>query len=404
MLRSRILPTAIVALVGAIIGSFVMMLYASTHFTNVAGPNNTLPAVSAAPLPGGGTSDQSRIVAAVKRVKPSVVAIDVTVNGQIYQPIDPFFRQFFGGQGPSVVQPFKGKDSGSGFIYDDKGDIVTNAHVVRPPVQGAQVGDITVIFPNGRKLPAKILAENIGADLAVLRISGPNLPPPLHLADSSKLEQGQWAIAIGEPYELQQSVTLGIVSAFNRTEPIQTDSGQQMTFKGLLQTSAPINPGNSGGPLVDIDGNVIGVNQSTLRGGAEGIGFAIPSNTVRQIVDTLIAHPGITQGTGEAYMGVYLQAVTKGFRYQSGYSGKGGVGVVGVLTGSPADHAGLQPGDVILQFDNKPVDTPEALTKLTQAMKPGTRVNLEIWQQGAKRLVTVTLGEKPAATPVEQQQ
>jgi serine protease Do len=402
-LRNRILPTAIIALVGAIVGSFVMMLYASTHFTNVAGPNNTPPAVSAAPLPGGG-SDQTRIVDAVRRVKPSVVAIDVTVNGQVYQPIDPLLQQFFGQQGPSVAQPFKGKDSGSGWVYDSNGDIVTNAHVVRPPVANSHVSDITVIFSNGRKEPAKIVSENIGADLAVIRVNAQHLPPPLTLADSSKLQQGQWAIAIGEPYELQQTVTVGVVSAFNRSEPIQNEMGQEMEFKGLLQTSAPINPGNSGGPLVDISGNLIGVNQSTLRGGAQGIGFAIPANTVREVVTQMLAHPGITQGTNQAYMGVVLSPVNNGFRSQTGYRGKSGVGIIQVVSGSPADQAGLQPGDVILKLDGRAYNTPDALQKATERLKPGTRVTLEIWSQGTKRLAALTLAERPAAIPIQQGQ
>ena len=373
-----------------------MMLYASTHFANVAGPNNTPPAVSAAPLVSGG-SDQDRIVSAVKRVKPSVVAITVTVNGQIYQPIDPF-AQMFGQQGPSIVQPFRGKASGSGFVYDRAGHIVTNAHVVRPPVPGASVSNITVIFSNGRKEPAKILAENVGSDLAILSVSGSSLPPPLRLADSDRVEQGQWAIAIGEPYELQQSVSLGVVSAFDRDEPIQTETGQTMVFKGLMQTSAPINPGNSGGPLIDINGDVIGVNQSTLRGGAEGIGFAIPANIVKKISDQMIAHPGITQPTAQAFLGVVLAQITPGFRSQTGYREQGGVGVYQVQSGTPADAAGLNPGDVILQMNGKSYSDPQSLSAAISKLHPGDKVTLQVWSNGSRHLVTVTLASKPADT------
>ncbi len=403
MLRNRVLPTAIVALVGAVVGSFVMMLYASSHFTNAAGPNDTPPAVSAAPLNGGG-SDQDRIVNAVKRVKPSVVAIDVTVNGQIYQPTDPF-SQMFGGAPPSVAQPFKGKDSGSGFVFDRNGDIVTNAHVVRPPIPGSQVSNITVVFGNGRHEAARIIAENVGADLAIIRVGTSNLPPPLSLADSDRLEQGQWAIAIGEPYELQQSVTVGVVSAFDRQEPIQNEAGQTITFKGLLQTSAPINPGNSGGPLVDIEGNVIGVNQSTLRGGAEGIGFAIPSNLVRKDAEQMIAHPGITMPPAQAFLGVALTAVDNGFRSQTGYRDSGGVGIQQVIQGTPADQAGLNPGDVILQMNGKSYSDPSTLMDAVGKLKAGDKVTLQIWDQstGSRRLVTVTLGAKPDQLQQQQQ-
>jgi S1-C subfamily serine protease len=397
------MPTAIVALVGAIVGAFVMMLYASTHFSNIAGQDGTPPAVSAAPLTSGG-SDQERIVNAVKRTKPSVVAISVTVNGKQYIPVDPLLQQFFGQQGPSVVQPFRGKASGSGFVFDDKGDIVTNAHVVRPPVPNAQVSDITVLFPNNTRAKAKLIAANVGADLAVIRVDTKNLPPPLNLADSDKLQQGQWAIAIGEPYELQQSVSLGVVSAFERTEPIQTETGQTITFKGLLQTSAPINPGNSGGPLIDMNGDVIGVNQSTLRGGAEGIGFAIPSNTVKRTVQQMIAHPGITEPPVQAFLGVALMPVTQGFRNQSNYRGQGGVGIQYVVSGSAADQAGLNPGDVILKMNGKSYNDAKTLQDAIGKMHAGDKLTLEVWSQGVKRNVQVTLGSRPQQGAYEQQQ
>ena len=291
-MKNRVLPTVIVALVGAIIGSFVMMLYASTHFANIAGPHNTPPAVIAAPLTG--VSDQDRIVSAVKRTKASVVAITETINGQQVVPIDPMIQQFFGQQGPGVVQHYKGQASGSGFVYDTQGDIVTNAHVVNPPTN-AKISNLTVVFANGDHVPGHVISVNIGADLAIVRVDHyAKLPPPLTLADSNKLEQGQWAIAIGEPYELQQTVTLGIVSAFNREEHVQAEGGGgEFDFKGLLQTSAPINPGNSGGPLIDMDGQVIGVNQLTNES-AQGIGFAIPSNIVRTTIPELLAAPGCT--------------------------------------------------------------------------------------------------------------
>jgi S1-C subfamily serine protease len=277
--------------------------------------------------------------------------------------------------------------------------------VVRPPIQGAHVSDITVIFANGRKETAKIVGENVGADLAVVHVNASNLPPPLSLADFSKVEQGQWAIAIGEPYELQQSVSVGVVSAFDRNEPIQTETGQTITFKGLMQTSAPINPGNSGGPLVNMNGDVIGVNQSTLRGGAEGIGFAIPANTVKKVADEMIAHPGITEPPAQAFLGVVLYDIDNGFRQQSGYRGQGGVGVIQVESGSPADQAGINPGDVILQMDGKSYNDNKSLAGAISKLKVGDKVNLQIWQQStsSRRLVTATLAPRPAM-PAQQQQ
>jgi serine protease Do len=402
--KNRTLPTIVVGLVGAIIGSFVMMLYASTHFDRIAGPNNTPPAVAAAALTG--VSDQDRIVSAVKRTKASVVAIQMEVNGQQLVQMDPMFQQFFGQQGPGVEQPYHGQASGSGFVFDSNGDIVTNAHVVTPPDNG-HVTKLTVVFANGDKVPAHVIAANIGADVAVIRVDNyAKLPPPLELADSDKLEQGQWAIAIGEPLDLQQTVTLGVISAFNRDEEIPNESGSAIDFKGLLQTSAPINPGNSGGPLIDIDGQVIGINQSTVRSAyAQGIGFAIPSNVVGRMAGELLKNPGIHQGTDTGYMGILMEDLSTGLRNQIGYNGStSGVAVREVIPNSPADQAGLQPGDVILQADGKPFTDFKALHDYIGTKKPGDSIRLIVWSQGAKKEVAVKLIERPAAVPVPQDQ
>jgi len=396
------MPTLVIGLVGAVIGSFVMMLYASTHFANVAGPNNTPPAVSAAPI--SGVSDQDRIVSAVKRTKASVVAITEEVNGQQVVPVDPFFQQFFGNQGPGMVQPYRGRASGSGFVFDSEGDIVTNAHVITPPA-GGKISKLTVVFANNDRVPAHVVAANIGSDLAVIKVDNyKKLPPPLQLADSDKLEQGQWAIAIGEPLELQQTVTVGVVSAFDREEQVQ-EQNSVYDFKGLLQTSAPINPGNSGGPLIDIDGQVIGVNQLTAQpASAQGIGFAIPSNAVHRVVADLIKNPGIHQGTEMGFMGVGLATLTSGLKNQIGYTGSGGVAVYQVVPGSAADKAGLQPGDVILQADGKDYSSSDTLRNYIGSKKPGDTIRLNVWSQGVKKFVAVTLQERPAAQQVQQQQ
>jgi serine protease Do len=397
MLKNRILPTIIVALAGAIVGSFLMMLYASTHFTNIAGPNNTPPAVLAEPLTG--VSDQDRIVTAVKRTKPSVVEIQVEVGGQQYIPLDPISQQIYGRQG--FNQPFHGEASGSGFVYDTQGDIVTNAHVVTPP-NGGKITKLTVVFLNGDKVPAHIVSESIGADVAIIKVDNyAKLPPPLTLADSDRLEQGQWAIAIGEPYELQDSVTVGVVSAFNRTEQAQSDSGQVLNFTNLIQTSAPINPGNSGGPLIDLDGQVIGINQ-LVSAQAQGIGFAIPSNVVKKTAVSLLENPGIHQGTNQGYVGVGLIQVSPGFRNQTGYNGQGGVGIE-VQSGSPADQAGMQGGDVILSADGKPFSSAKELQAYIEAKKPGETVRFQIWSQGEKKMVAVKLTERPAGVAVQDQ-
>jgi len=406
MKTSRLLSTLMVALVGAIVGSFAMMLFASTHFAGVAGPNNTPPTLSAAPLTGG--SDQDRIVGAVKRVAPSVVALNVTVNGQQVVPNDPF-SQMFGGQSGGHIQRFKARASGSGFVWSRDGLIVTNAHVVHPP-NGSNVSKIEVLFQNGDRVPAHVYSANIGADLALIKVDGyAKMPPPIEVADSNKLQAGQWAIAIGEPFELKQTVTVGVVSGFNRDETIGSESGGSQEFKGLLQTSAPINPGNSGGPLVDVEGRLIGVNQSTAnpQAGAQGIGFAIPSNTVKEQVALLEKNPGTHQGTNMGYIGASLATVNPNLRVQLNYQGNG-VAVMQVVSGSPADAAGLQPGDVIQKIDGKDISSADDLTKAIRATKPGQTVNLQVWSGGLKKLVSVKTAERPAdigaVLPQQQQQ
>jgi S1-C subfamily serine protease len=388
----------IVALIGAIIGSFSMMLFASTHFAGVAGPGNTPPIVSAAPLSGG--SDQDRIVSAVKRVAPSVVALNVQVNGQQVIPLDPM-QQFFGQGGPQRVQEYKGHASGSGFVFSRSGDsgmIVTNAHVVRPP-NGARVTSLQVVFQNGDRVPAKVFAENIGADLALVKVENyAKIPPPVEIADSSHVQSGQWAIAIGEPFELKESVSLGVVSGFDRDETIGSDSGgAPIEFKGLLQTSAPINPGNSGGPLIDVEGRLIGVNQSTAnpQAGAQGIGFAIPADVVRQQVASLEKNPGTHQGTNVGFIGAGLVTVNPNIGVQLNYQGKG-VAVETVQPGSPAASAGLEPGDVIQRVNGNDVTTNDEVVKAIRATKIGSYVNLGVWSAGLKKMVNVKVEERPA--------
>jgi S1-C subfamily serine protease len=405
-MKTRYFGTAVVGLIGAIIGSFSMMLFASTHFTNAAGPNNTPPAVNAATLSTGG-SDQDRIIAAVKRVEPSVVSLLVTVNGTRLVPTDPF-SQMFGGGGPSVRQRVQERASGSGFVYNRNGLIITNAHVVP-----AGTSQITVVFANGDRVPAKLFSSNPAVDLALIKVDGyAKLPAPVELADSSKLSAGQWAIAIGEPFELKQSVSLGVVSGFNRDEPIADERGQARLFRGMMQTSAPINPGNSGGPLVDIEGRLIGVNQSTAapQAGAQGIGFAIPSNIVRTTVAELEQSQGKTlnansTGTGVGYLGVQLQPLDNNVRAQLNYPQNGiGVVIAAIPAGGPASRVDLAPGDVIQKINDRDVKSADDIIATVKATKVGDSVRLQVWSNGTRKLVVCQVGEQPANLFLQQQQ
>ncbi|HEY8298615.1 MAG TPA: trypsin-like peptidase domain-containing protein [Candidatus Baltobacteraceae bacterium] len=368
---------------GAIIGSFLMMLYASTHFANVAGPGHSLPAVSAAPLAGGG-SDQDRIVTAVKRVLPSVVSIDVVINGVQQVPVDPF-GQFY------QNVPYKARASGSGFVISKDGMIVTNAHVVTGP-NGQPDKKVTVVFKNGDRVSGSVYAVNPAVDVALVKVDYAKLPPPLQLGDSSKLELGQWAIAVGEPLQLQDTVTLGVVSGFNRDEVGGGQDTAARRFSGLLQTSAPINPGNSGGPLVDVNGDVIGINQLTAQS-AQNIGFAIPINLVKQAVEGLEKHPGSFNGPLVTYLGIYSGTVNNNVRQQLNYLG-GGIVIAQVVPNSPASKAGLAAGAVIQAVDGTRISSEEQFKKIIDAHKAGDRLKLRVWFQGEVRDLTATLGSQ----------
>jgi S1-C subfamily serine protease len=398
---------AIAGLAGAVIGSTSMMMFSAIYTGHGATQNGSPAIASAAEMPAA-SSDQQRIVDAVKLVRPSVVSLLVTVNGTRTVAADPF-SQFFGGQNaPSQPQQFKERASGSGFVYNNSGLILTNAHVVPHGTTS-----VTVVFENGDHVPGKVFSSDPGADLALVKVDHyAKLPAPVQFADSSTLNAGQWAIAIGEPFELKQSVAVGVVSGFDRDEPIQDDNGQTHLFRGMLQTSAPINPGNSGGPLVDDAGRVIGVNQSveTPQAGAQGIGFAIPANVVTTTAALLEKSQGKTldansTGTGVAYLGVGLSALSSTVRTQISYpvSDGGGVLIGQIPPNGPAAKVDLSPGDIIQKIDGKAVSTPEDVMKEVKSRKPGQTASLEVWSAGTKKLVFVPLGEQPADVYMEQQ-
>jgi S1-C subfamily serine protease len=283
---------------------------------------------------------------------------------------------------PEVVQIQTSQGLGSGVIFDDKGNIVTNNHVVG----GAST--FTVTLSDGKSHRATLVGSFPQGDLAVIRLQGVT-PKPATFGDSSKLAVGQISFAIGNPLGLRSSVTQGIISSLGRTV---SEGPNGAVITSAIQTSAPINPGNSGGALVDLDGAVVGIPtlaalDPELGGSAApGIGFAIPSNTATRVARQLIASGRVTQ-TGRGYLGV---------RVASGLQGQG-VLIAAVERGGPADKAGVRPGEVIVAVNHVPTPTAEDLTKVLAELKPGQKVPVDlIDQNGAKRTVEVTLGELPA--------
>jgi putative serine protease PepD len=294
------------------------------------------------------------------RANASVVEITVTVSGgAVTVP----------GSGGSQAQ-------GSGFVYDTSGHVVTNQHVV----DGAT--SIQVQFANGKTSSATVVGTDPSTDLAVLKVdSPPSGLQPLTLADSAAVEVGDEVVAIGSPFGLENSVTSGIVSALDRS--MEAPNG--FTINGSIQTDAAINHGNSGGPLLDMSGRVIGVTAQieSDSGGNDGVGFAIPSNTVRSIVTQLIADGSVQH----AYLGVGVSAAQ---------GSTTGVQVTEVRSGGPAAAAGLQGGDVITSVDGKDVTSTQQLQAAIDAKQPGDRVTIGYVRSGSEHTATVTLGTRPS--------
>jgi putative serine protease PepD len=278
---------------------------------------------------------------------------------------------------PSVVLIERTGALGSGIVFDEGGHIVTNAHVV------GNARTFTVTTFDGAKHKATLSGAFPQGDLAVIDVQGANLKPAT-FADSSQVEVGELALAIGNPLGLQSSVTQGIVSSTSRTVP----EGNGVALPSLIQTSAPINPGNSGGALVDETGAVIGI--PTLDAGingqpAPGIGFAISSNTVKSIARQLV-EKGEVSNSSRAWLGVDLRSVPQG-----------GAIVAAVFRGGPAADAGIRPGDVITRVAGKPVPTVDDLAVALAELKPGNRVRVDLHAQTGARTVHVTLGQIPPA-------
>jgi putative serine protease PepD len=357
MFRSTsILTLGAVAVAAACIGA------GGGALTYAALDNDTTTVVE--PTAGGGTlqpaSNDALSVNEIYRRSHKAV-VEITVSGG------------FGG----LEGPFRGttprQGQGSGFVYDKDGHVITNQHVV----DGAE--SVSIRFWNGKTYDAEVVGTDPSTDLAVLKVDAPaSVLVPLSLADSDQVQVGDSVVAIGSPFGLDQTVTTGIVSALHRE--MQSQSG--FTIDDSIQTDAAINHGNSGGPLLDARGRVIGVNSqiSSESGGNDGVGFAIPSNTIKSIVSQLIA-----DGKAEhAFLGIELR------------DGDGGAEIVRVRAGTPADEAGLRAGDVITAVGGERVTNGDDLRAAINARSPGDRVEIEFRRNGDDRTVTVELGSRPS--------
>ncbi len=329
-------------------------------------------------------------VSVAKRAKAAVVnvsSVKKTAQGADRLPSpffdDPFFRRFFGEEferrmpGP---RDRREQGLGSGVIVTADGYIVTNNHVV----EGAD--ELTVALPDKRTFKAKVIGTDPKTDVAVIKIDASSLPV-LSWGDAGQLQVGEMVLAVGNPFGLNQTVTMGIISAVGRANVGIVD------YEDFIQTDAAINPGNSGGALVNLKGELIGINTAifTQSGGYMGIGFAIPSNMARNVMDSLIKHGKVVRG----WIGVSIQEVTQDLAKEFGASETKGALVADVLDDSPAAKAKLERGDIIMTYDGKAINDPGHLRSMVAGTAPGTTVRLSIWRDKTTKELTLVIGEQP---------
>lgn len=338
--------------------------------------------------PAGNVPNQGSYRNAAKRAMPSVVNIFTSKEAkQAKNPFmdDPFFRRFFGEQ--QQREPDEKQASlGSGVIVSTKGYILTNNHVIEA------ADEIEVGLSDGRKAVATVVGTDPETDLAVIKIDLPNLPA-ITLGHAELSSVGDVVLAIGNPFGVGQTVTMGIISALGRNH-----LGINL-FENFIQTDAAINPGNSGGALIDTNGNLLGVNTAiySRTGGSLGIGFAIPVTTVKTVMDSIINTGQVVRG----YIGVEPQDITPELAESFGLETKSGAIIAGVVRGGPADRAGMKPGDILVALDNKPVvDTTDMLNQIAQ-LTPGDKTSITVMRKNERSALNVTIGKRPRTRQIE---
>jgi len=331
------------------------------------------------------TDDRQAVTKAVKIISPAVVNIDTKVyrksDRDSTNRMERFFREFFGDEVPFRAYPTQEaprQATGSGVILSPDGLILTNDHVVR----GAH--EIIVTLSNKKQYKGTLKGSDRVSDIAIVKIDAAGLPVA-RLGDSDRVEVGEWVLAVGNPYGYDNTVTVGVISGRKRH---LTDGASD--YPDLLQTDAAINPGNSGGPLVNLDGQVIGINTAIIPF-AQGIGFAIPVNVVKNIQAQLQSKGKVVR----PYLGVYLQDFTQALADYMRVPFKEGVLITGVMQGSPAEKGGVKKGDVVEEIDNIKVKTAEEFRKSVQQHGVGDRVKLLVWSSGKQEVLSVTVGEMP---------
>jgi serine protease Do len=365
--------------------SFIAVTAATTGHLPFTGPRPTVKVVSRSEAAAGRgySSVVKRVIPAVVNISSSKVTTNEVMNGS--QNLDPFFRQFFGedfGRRFNVPKERREKALGSGVIISPEGYILTNNHVVD------HATDVTVTLHDKREMKARVVGADPRTDIAVLKIEGSNFPFAT-LGDSSKVEVGDILLAIGNPFGIGQTVTMGIVSATGR-------GGLGIEeVEDFIQTDAPINPGNSGGALTDDEGHLVGINTAILSGnsgGNQGIGFAVPINMARHVMDQIIEHGKVER----AYLGILPQDVTPAMAKAFGVAEAQGALIGDITPDGPAAHSDLKKGDIVLAINGQPIADANQLRLQIGMMAPDANVKLKVLRDGKTHEVAVQLKEFPS--------
>ena len=377
----------------ALLGGAILMIGSGVAFSRLADNDDAKApvrlVVEEAPVKRDGRFTTS-FAPMIKKVSPAVVNVFTTTaarqnTSQNRSPFDdPFFRRFFGDEFPGGEPQRRFRTPrqnglGSGVIVSEDGYILTNNHVVE------NADEIKVALNDEREFTAKVVGRDDKSDVAVLKVDAKNLPY-LHLANSDTLEVGDVVLAIGNPFGVGQTVTMGIVSATGR-------GNIGLDYEDFIQTDAAINPGNSGGPLIDAEGRLVGINTAIISrsGGNQGIGFAIPVNLARSVMESLVKDGRVVRG----FMGVNIQDVTPTLAQEFSLKDNDGALVADVTAGSPAEKAGLKAGDIITKFNGKPVRDSRHLKLQVAQTSPSAKVPVEVLRDGSTKALTVQLKEFP---------
>lgn len=334
------------------------------------------------PQPPAVTVGPLNIADTVAQSSPAVVNINTAIETQVQiDPFfdDPFFREFFGTPRPRRETQVR-QGIGTGFIISPDGYIVTNEHVV----SSAKEINVTITGLD-QPLKARVVGSDHDLDLAVLKVEAGRDLPVIALGDSNTVRPGEWVIAIGNPYGLDHTVTAGVISALGRPVPIE-----DRIYRNLIQTDAAINPGNSGGPLLNLQGQVIGIN-TAVNAQAQGIGFAIPINTAKEVLDDLIHKGKVTR----PWIGIYMQAITPELASYFNLPDLKGVIISDVVPGSPAEKASLRARDIIRKINGQTIEGLDDFVNKLRTYRVGEQIVLEIMREGRSVQIQIILGEQP---------